>query len=312
MDSRFRLIACALLFFLSLSASSLRADSKNAGFKCEFGNKQTPVTLQGTKDSFTLLLRSTAPFSAEVFPLEKPPRIVMDFKGLKLKSHKSPPLPYNKILKGVRIAVSPAKVRIVLDLKIGSIPEYSTSQEGNSFSFSAGLKSDVLALMPKETPTQTPVPEASSSVPETPAPPAVEPEMTTLTPAATPAETPASPPAPEPSGTLSPVPSDVRALTSIDFQPAPEPMLRLSLTKESSFRLSKEKESYLLTVPECTVAGNHLLLPNYPPEGFPGINVVKGASEKGDLLLWIYVSRTERLSAFRNGTEIRVKVTENK
>lgn len=308
MNSPFRSIAF-VLYVLFLSASSVSAD-----FKCEFGNKQTTITLQGKKDSITLQLRSPGAFSAEVFSLENPARIVMDFEGLKLKSHKSPSVPKNKILKGVRMAISPSKIRIVLDLKIDEIPEYSTSQEGNTFTFSAGMKSEILALMPKETPTSaavTPEPAMTpSAVPAAPSPSVVTAEVAPIQTEAAPVETPS--PVFEPSETPSPIPSDVRALKSIEFQITPEPILRLSLTKESSFRLSKEKESYLLTVPECAVAGNHLLLPNYPPEGFPGINVVKGATEKGDLLLWIYVARTARLSAYRNGTEIWVKVTEVK
>ena len=303
-------------FFLIAFAAAADAD-----YRFELGNKQNKITVLGIKEGLRVQVQSTQAFSTEVFALEGPSRIVLDIYGLKLKSHQSPKIPRNKLIKGIRMALSAGKIRIVLDLKPVKIPEYSTSQQGNEFILSINEISDILKLQKSEEPVATPAPVAETPVSaesvgsavvtlEVPGVPVITP-----TPELVPSPVPTAPPAeptlevlPEPSVQAEvPAADGALVLKGLVFDNGVDVALRLQLSMESGFRLTREKDFYLLTVNECGVSGRHLLLPHYAPEGFSGINVVKPDIEGQNLLVRLYVPRTVRLSAFRNGNEIWIR-----
>ena len=310
----------------------------------EIKNKKEKVSLELKDSSVILRIQSASAFTANVFTLENPARIVIDALGLKLQSQKSASPGKNKILKGFRLGFYPDKVRFVLDLNGKSLPSYSTSQEGNTFVLTIGGEDELMKLAPVETreeeprveasPTstpeqknETPLPEATAT--ETPEPtPTEKPEEKTATPAPPtaspvviqPSPTPTEIP-PQPTATQTPLPvvqgfgsaakeADVEnELGNIIFdESGPESsLLRLILWKDAAFKLSKEKDYYTLSIPDCVPSGRHLILAHYPPENFTGINAVQVAFRKKETLLTIYVERGTRLSAYRNGSEIQVR-----
>ena len=84
-------------------------------------------------------------------------------------------------------------------------------------------------------------------------------------------------------------------------------LLRLLLWKEPTFKLSKDKKFYTLTIPDCVPSGRHLVLAHYPPENFTGVNAVQVAYKDKETVLTIYVERGTKLNAYRSENEIIVR-----
>lgn len=298
------MLLSGLAAFALIAATPVRCD-----YRLDLGSKRTKITVQGVKDSVRLRVETPESFEASVFALDAPSRLVIDLGGLKLKSHQTPKVPKNQLVKGIRMAVSREKVRIVLDLKTKTVPDYSTSQQDNVFLLLVNEASDIMQLQkpvdaPTPAPSVTPTPQLTAA-PTVPAQPEIvtpEPSPSLSQEAAT-----VSPPV---SATPASLESPALSLLGIVFDKGPDLALRLQLSAESGFSLTREKEYYLLSIRGCTVSGQHLLLPHYAPEGFSGINVVKSDASGSDLMIRLYAPRSTRLSAFRNGNEIWVRASQ--
>jgi len=280
-----------VLCFL-IGASLLEAQTKT-----ELGNKQTKITVESAKDALSLKIKAQNAFTTEVFAVDNPPKIIVDVMGLKLKSHKSAAVPKTKLLKGFQMAISQGKLRFVFSLNGKEAPSYSTSQDGNEFSINIGGKQDVLEI--KAPMVQVDI-EATAS-------PTVTPGFLG-TAGQTPTHTPESVLATE-MPTMSPTP-ELRTeqkgcfLKAIVFDKSEGSVLKLQMNEISDFKLSKDKDFYFLSIQNCGVAGEHLLLPHYPPEGFPGVNALKASVEEDELKLRIFVARGTKLNAVRKRDEI--------
>lgn len=73
-----------------------------------------------------LLLKITVPEDAvvESFPLTDPARIVVDFKGLKIKTSENLMPPKNGVVKMIRLGAHADKLRVVLDIATSGVPQY--------------------------------------------------------------------------------------------------------------------------------------------------------------------------------------------
>lgn len=302
--------------------------------KTEIFNKKTKIALEATDKEIRLTIQSPAAFSCEVFSLENPARIVIDAMGVKLKSHKNKSSGKSKMLKGLRTGFYSDHVRLVLDLHGSAVPDYTTDQKGATFFLKAGGTDRISALKSQEkeeekesdrtlaTPTPLPSPVVSPSAPpvDTREPAAVE------TPEAVPAEASPEPspaePSPSPTALSPAAPSSAEADAAaasrrnqvgsllFDIQEDSSSLLKVVLTDEAAFKLSREQEYYLLTISDCEASGTPVLLPHYPPDGFKGISAVKGMQAGEDYQLLIYVDRTTKLNASRNGNQIWIKTAE--
>lgn len=318
----------SFLFYLGLfSILFLGVRHVHAQSKIELGNKQVKITLESGRSSLSLRIKAESSFTTEVFSLNKPARIVVDAIGLKLKSHKSTSVGKTKILKGFRMAVSSEKLRFVFDLRGDEAPAYSTSQEGNEFVLKIGGENELLALKAAEvtataSPTSSPVQSPSTVDMETTEVPAGAEEAETEVEQETTMVPLTSPGIVEEEATLTPSPSpsiiavdtaSACALSEIIFDKETQGgILRLVVNQSTSFKLTRDKTLYVLNLSGCTVTGQHLLLPHYPPEGFPGIDALKASIEDENIVVRIFAERGARLNAFRNGLEIWVKTVERK
>ena len=85
-------------------------------------------------------------------------------------------------------------------------------------------------------------------------------------------------------------------------------MVRLVLRKRAQFKLTKkDARSYLLTIPDCTLEGQHLTLPYFVPQSFVGLTHVRAQRDKGDIEVTIGIDRNVRLAAFAQENEIWVR-----
>ena len=269
------------LLLAFLIALALFTQDACAEFTSELRRGNTRVVLEDTRDEIELRIISRDTYATEVFSLSNPSRIVVDVRGLKLNTHRSTPLGWSRLIKGFRVSVSPRKVRFVLDMKEGIVPSFSSRRHGTEFVLSvreAGQK-DIAAETPPAEPTSTPVAEA----PQTPA------ATATVAPSVTIAATP-----------------EGRTLQAIAFD---REGLRLEMSRESGFRLSKEQSFYLITIAETVAPAPQLLLPYYAPGDVPGINGVQAIQGEGELQIRIFVEPSTRLSAVRVGNTIRITGT---
>lgn len=87
---------------------------------------------RGDSGNLELKLKAPPHSKVSVFDIEKPNRVVVDLKNAKVRSPRSKvDLQPNGAISAVRMGSHPDKLRIVLDLKSGSIPRYSWNERGN-------------------------------------------------------------------------------------------------------------------------------------------------------------------------------------
>ena len=76
------------------------------------------------------------------------------------------------------------------------------------------------------------------------------------------------------------------------------PGIKVQLNTPSLFTLSRVGRTlYQLTLKECKVAGEHLLLVHFPPEELKGIQLVQANQKANDLVINIIVEEHTRLEA---------------
>ena len=310
----------------------------------EIKNKKEKVSLELKDSTIVLRIQSASSFTANVFTLENPARIVIDALGLKLRSQKSATPGSNALLKGFRLGFYPDKVRFVLDLKGDQLPPYTTSQEKNTFTLRIGGEDELIKLEPPseereviKAPEKSPLPARTAEAEEvkeeatlvqprltsqTPVKEAIKKETATPEPTNTAVATATVPPqksvAPatptqaenvQMDGSVAEEAGVENELKRLMFEDSEQDasLLRLRLWKEPTFKLTKDKSFYTLTIPDCVPSGKHLILAHYPPENFTGVNAVQVAYKNKDTVLTIYVERGTKLNAYRSENEIVVK-----
>lgn len=149
-------------------------------------------------------------------------------------------------------------------------------------------------------PTSVPTPEATATPEDTPiqVTPTQEPEI----------EATIAPPSPN----MSPLPEG-QVLKGISFEREADgkvPFIRISLTEEPKFKLVRSNPKlYRITIPDAKPSGTHLFLPSFPPQDFIGLVSVQASPGSDGTVVFIGVERNERINAYREGTDILVKVS---
>lgn len=142
-----------------------------------------------------IVLKISVPTDSQVkaFTLADPPRVVVDFEGASIKKSEDFQAPENEVIKTVRLGAHPQKIRVVLDMRRSTPPEYE---------WKAGKRQAILRFFEGQAegaqPSSTAVPAPSKTSPTTAPVPAVTspklPETTAPLPVATKAPTlPATP-----------------------------------------------------------------------------------------------------------------------
>jgi len=108
-----------------------------------------------------------------------------------------------------------------------------------------------------------------------------------------------------------PIAFDRQRLEALNFyyeKPGNTPLLQLILNKRPEFRLSKTAtKSYTLKIPDCTLKGEYLRLPQFPPQDFSGFSLVLAETKGADLHITIGVERGVKINAFSRGNQILIR-----
>lgn len=126
---RFLTTALSLSVALYLPAPVQAESSPDSAAASTVTSKQKVKVIidrERTASQTVLLLKITVPEDAEVesFTLADPPRIVVDFKGVKVKTSENLTPPKNGVVKMIRLGAHSDKLRVVLDLSTSAIPQY--------------------------------------------------------------------------------------------------------------------------------------------------------------------------------------------
>ncbi|MBP9837420.1 MAG: hypothetical protein KBC84_01770 [Proteobacteria bacterium] len=104
------------------------------------------------------------------------------------------------------------------------------------------------------------------------------------------------------------------AVSSIYYQVTENtklPAVAIDAPNLKSYALTKiTPELYELTMEDAHLAGNHLSLPQFPPENFRGFSVVVAREEKSKVVLKIFVEDGTRLFPFIANNQLWIKVAE--
>ena len=125
------LVVAAALTFVALCHAPVSAEAQSSAESTAttVTSKQKVTVIidreRATNQTF-LLLKITVPEDAQVesFPLTDPARIVVDFKGVKIKTSENLVPPKNGVLKMIRLGAHADKLRVVLDLSTTDAPQY--------------------------------------------------------------------------------------------------------------------------------------------------------------------------------------------
>lgn len=281
------------------------------------------------ESSFSFNVTTSLLESFEVFTVPNPPRLVIDAGGLDFKKSSTFPIKGCDLTSLLRVGIHPDKVRFVFDLTQGYEIVFKATSEVSSGNVEVNLKNLAVTAKPTGTSTATPTVTSisptleptikptitaeptSTSEPEptaTPTPteempskatPTIEPEITEALPTATPV------------GDTSPLPEG-QILKGIAFEreeAGKTPLIRITLTNEPKFKLARANPKlYKLTIPDAIPSGSHLFLPSFPPQDFIGLVSVQASSSGDGTIVFIGVERNEKINAYREGTDIIVKI----
>lgn len=278
--------------------------------------------------------------------LENPLRVVIDLPPSKTIKNKNIAVNKSAAVSALRIGAHSDKLRLVLDIRGLQPPEISVYQRDSGTEIDVFVKKvrtavptpravatvQVILPEPTEPPTSTstalpeststPVPEATATYLAPTAP--VAPSMTatpTSTSTTAPTPTRASPTA-VPTATVAPppLPPTTPPTTAISGGPHvlefgfeysnPEhtPIIRISLSDRSEFKLSKAEERlYKLSIPGARLASLTLKLPQFPPHDFVGFSFVQAEQQGDSVEVKIGVDRGARISAFPQDKDILVR-----
>ncbi|RIL07927.1 MAG: hypothetical protein DCC75_09605 [Proteobacteria bacterium] len=266
-----------------------------------------------------------------IFTLDNPGRIVIDLLEKNLKANKIPAISNLGPVNTVRVGTHPDKLRVVIEFSETSAPQYSLTQEDKGIEIEIGgnpidlePEAPVLnsAAASKSTEPEVKILklERKPALPDQPAWPADDQTASVKAAAIDDPQPPrpASSPAPQiptPAATAPPAQTpDGLVLRKIDFSssgPTHRPALLLELSKRSSFRLNKKDDrNFELVINDCGLDGEHLALPQFPPQYFEGLEAVV-ASKTGDTVkVALPVSLGTRLRAVALENQIVIEKAE--
>ena len=89
------------------------------------------------------------------------------------------------------------------------------------------------------------------------------------------------------------------------------PALMVAGTRVKNYSLSRKKPNlFELVLENSKLVGQHLTLPQFPPDTFRGFDVVVASQQANDTVIKIYVEEGSRLSPFRAKNQLWVKLVE--
>lgn len=254
-------------------------------------------------------LHTSSASSTNIFPLEQPPRVVVDIPLVSAKApsrlHKPLLIPLNEsaCCTSLRIAAHSDKIRVVLDLKSEVAPRFSAKTLDERVLHISLQQPEATATAPAHSPasiSEVSLPDPRIKAPSAVTalrvlPPQVEPRTLPLPPAVR-TETPAPTVEPAPK-LLSP------ALTRVEFRglsggAGDKPHLRLETSHRPHYQILKRAtDKYVLRVKDCAVSDSRLLLPYFPPQEVDGLNLVHPSIEGKDLVIELRTKRDARVRA---------------
>ena len=120
-------VLCVVMMFGTVAGSSISAYAQSNPSTISSKEKVSIIVDRElvAGQSF-LLVKIVTPENAKVesFALSGPPRIVVDFVGLKLKKSEDLNAPKNGVIKQFRLGAHPDKLRVVIDLLTTDTPTY--------------------------------------------------------------------------------------------------------------------------------------------------------------------------------------------
>jgi hypothetical protein len=123
----FLLSAVALILPLQVSAEG-KKNPFSDGPKTIASKEQVSVLIDReiTEGKKFIVLKISVPTDSQVkaFTLADPPRVVVDFEGASIKKSEEFQAPDNEVIKTVRLGAHPQKIRVVLDMRRSTPPEY--------------------------------------------------------------------------------------------------------------------------------------------------------------------------------------------
>lgn len=298
----FPLLMCCVVFAQPLSASPITVELSGAE----------------TNSSGSLKVSGFSGGKAEVFPLSDPPRLVVDLIGG--RSNREPTLSVQELpfIEGVRMGIHSDKVRVVLDLKKNSFPEYAMnySEDGVSIVFgSSTLKT------PPSPPRPTAVDVISVERVRPFSPVEIkEPSVNLGTVAAentVTGSTRASLELGHQKTRVSGVPSlqgqGVQQVKGFEFIPGEEDKpseLKIEMSSRPIFSLNQsDAELFRISIPESILSGTHLKHPFFPPHRFIGLKMVQATQHENGVELTLRIERGTSVRAFSRGNDLVVEVT---
>ena len=277
------------------------------------------VAFMSVGNSYELALRPRAVNSgpavaAHVFWLENPSRLVIDADNIFAKTSRNVPLE-NPFFSALRLGAHGQKIRVVIDIKNNLKPEFSldtTSQPGTVL---------VMFRLPAE--ASQPGNALAAPTPERPVPETVEPDQTKPPEAETPppqrdtkTNTLTAPSSPDPQIEIpdtAPAPGTAQ-LRGIYYQATKENVsgaVRFVISGLSTYSLSrKDANHYELLLEHATLLGDHLTLPQFPPDTFQGFNVIMATQQGANIRVNIFVDDNIKLTPFVAQGQLWLRVGE--
>jgi hypothetical protein len=155
-----RLLLSLVLLFTVLPAPLGHAETKSAG-KVLGSLQLKDATIQinrGVDDRIQLVVSGTKIPTPDIFEIESPNRLVVDYPITGLRANRSLPIKIAGSLQTVRIAGHADKLRVVLDFGDSKIPPYLLTEDGERSIVAVG---DADQRAPQEIVVQRIVPSAS-------------------------------------------------------------------------------------------------------------------------------------------------------
>lgn len=218
------------LFFLFFFFSSVAFAAPEKVFKLDSIGISASKEVDGTKSEIAVKVGIPPHINPNVFLVESPFRIVLDFPGIRTKKDESFKIPGNKIVSQVRIGAHPDKLRMVIDILGKETPKYTWSRQGKNIvvmveeTVSVEIEKIASTTIPTVEATSTPEIAATSALPSQESPTSVDvkkiiaatpesPDTVKITPtkkptvSPTPTKTPTSVPTLKPTKTLTVAPT---------------------------------------------------------------------------------------------------------
>jgi len=254
--------------------------------------------------------------STKVFSLGAPNRVVLDIPGVRFVSAGAQSPTPNPLVGGLRFGVHPDKARIVLDILSVDIPPTTLRAEGSdtvtvTLPVAPELRAHFESMRASLTPPKGT--GATTSGAEQHDATDIDQTASSLSPREQSGDATAgdsgvapTPLAPTP---LAPTPP-TQSLSGLLFETLSDgsSAVRLILNDRPSYSFQKnDKQTYRFTVKNCTLSGEQLALPFYPPDESRGLTVVEPRQIGDDIEVFVGVSPGFRLSSTSSANSISIR-----